>query len=101
MKKSTKISLLIIIIGIIVPWATIYIYSRSHSNDYQFILQCVGLSIMLFVSIYLFFTNIKLPKKNKELSKLAPLFALLSIITFFYSLVILIMTLAFRNFSGL
>jgi len=101
MKNNTKISLLTLVIGIIGPWVTIYIYNQIHLASYQFIIQCVGLSIMLVSSLYLFFANIKASRKNIKISKLTPVFVIISIGAFFYSLIILMVTLAFRNFSGL
>jgi len=100
MNKYIKISLLVLLIGIIIPWVAIYLYGLNHMGNSLFIPQYVALLIILIASIYIFFVNIKSHKKNAAPNKLAPIFIFISIGTFLYSFVVLMAMLAFRKGIG-
>jgi len=100
MNKYTKVSLFVLLIGIIAPWVAIYRYGLNHVGDLLFTLQYLALGVILVASIYIFFINIRLHKKDTAPNKFAPIFILISIGAFLYSFVVLIAMLAFRKGIG-
>lgn len=97
MDKNTKISLLVLIGGIVVPWVAIYSYGLNNTGDSLFTLQYLALGVISVASICIFFINIKSHKKDTISSRFAPIFILVSIGTFLYSFVVLLAMLAFRD----
>ena len=94
--KSIIKNFLIIILGIIVPVYLPYLLEDRYSTEFIVNLRIVSLIVVIIASVFLFVINFR-AKKDKT----APYFILISIGSILYFSYALLVTLAFRNFTGL
>ncbi len=84
----------ILVVGILSPLIIIYIYNKTHWDNFVFTLQYIMGGIILISSGYLIWFNIKNFSKNKPA---ALVFLLLSVVSFLYISYALVIQLALRR----
>lgn len=98
MKNKMKNSLLLFILGVILPILIVILYNKTHHNDFRFILQYINGLVTFFSSIILFVMNAKgfLQSRGSDKATRA-LFIVLSLLFFVYISIALFFQFTFRN----